>query len=272
MAKEKPRRTPTSGLVFSEADSQTMIDLLVRASDPVSDIPLTECKRRVFDGIAQMIAACVWLWSVNQIDIADSEACTCVCDLDGGWKNSREREGALTAHGCADFRARTGKLIRKVINGKAAYTVLRRDIIDDETWCASPEGKLWGSAGMDHFIISLFPLDERSCSMVSFNRRVGELSFSQRDHAIVHLLFQRIRWLHRTDGADPSGDELVSLTRRERQVLTLLLKGLSRKRVAADLRLSEHTIADHLKEIYRKLGVKSRAELLARFIPGRSRM
>src|SRR4051812_25641819 len=155
MAKEKPRRTPTSGLVFSEADSQTMIDLLVRASDPVSGIPLAECKRRVFDGIAQMIAACVWLWSINQIDIANSEACTCVCDLDGGWKNGRERDRALTAYGCTDFRVTTGKLIRKVIKGNRAYTVLSSDIIDDETWFASPGAKLWESAGMDRFIISL---------------------------------------------------------------------------------------------------------------------
>lgn len=33
------------------------------------------------------------------------------------------------------------------------------------------------------------------------------------------------------------------------------------------LDLSEHTVADYLKGIYRKLGVNSRAELLAKFIP-----
>jgi DNA-binding NarL/FixJ family response regulator len=49
-------------------------------------------------------------------------------------------------------------------------------------------------------------------------------------------------------------------------VLTLLLTGLSEKRVAVQLNLSKYTVHNHAKAIYRKLKVKSRAELLALFI------
>jgi DNA-binding CsgD family transcriptional regulator len=65
-------------------------------------------------------------------------------------------------------------------------------------------------------------------------------------------------------------ENLVSLSPRERQVLLLLLGGDSQKQVASKLGLSPYTVGDHLKEIYRKLGVVSRAELLSKFISGRT--
>ncbi|MCP4406783.1 MAG: response regulator transcription factor [Gammaproteobacteria bacterium] len=50
------------------------------------------------------------------------------------------------------------------------------------------------------------------------------------------------------------------LTHREREVLTLLAKGLSCKELAYLLGISPHTTADHIKNIYRKLNINSRAE------------
>jgi DNA-binding CsgD family transcriptional regulator len=46
-------------------------------------------------------------------------------------------------------------------------------------------------------------------------------------------------------------------------VLRLLLSGLSEKQIAARLDLSRHTVHNHVKEIYRVVGVQSRAELMA---------
>jgi len=54
------------------------------------------------------------------------------------------------------------------------------------------------------------------------------------------------------------------LTRREGQVAQLALQGKTNKRVARDLRISEHTVEDHLKAIFTKVGVSSRGELTAR--------
>ncbi len=53
------------------------------------------------------------------------------------------------------------------------------------------------------------------------------------------------------------------ITPRERDVLDLLLDGLPTKRVATRLDLSLHTVNDHLKAIYRKVGASGRDELLA---------
>jgi DNA-binding NarL/FixJ family response regulator len=50
------------------------------------------------------------------------------------------------------------------------------------------------------------------------------------------------------------------LTKREQQVLHLLAEGLSNQQLAAELKLSEHTVKNHLFRIYDKLGVSSRTE------------
>jgi DNA-binding CsgD family transcriptional regulator len=58
--------------------------------------------------------------------------------------------------------------------------------------------------------------------------------------------------------------EAFGATAREREVATLLARGLSRAELAETLVLSPHTVEDHVKSLYEKLGVASRQELVAR--------
>lgn len=59
----------------------------------------------------------------------------------------------------------------------------------------------------------------------------------------------------RTAEAEP-----VRLTPREDEVLTLLARGFQISQVAAHLVIAPNTAASHVKAIYRKLGISSRAE------------
>lgn len=54
---------------------------------------------------------------------------------------------------------------------------------------------------------------------------------------------------------------LARLSPRERQVAALAAEGYASVNIAAQLELGEHTVRDHLKSAYRKLGVHSRVEL-----------
>ena len=55
------------------------------------------------------------------------------------------------------------------------------------------------------------------------------------------------------------------LTPQERQVVELLLHGLTSRQLASRMVVSESTIHSHLAHVYEKLGVASRSQLLARF-------
>jgi DNA-binding NarL/FixJ family response regulator len=60
--------------------------------------------------------------------------------------------------------------------------------------------------------------------------------------------------------ASPTAVPHVSLTDRETEVLLRVAKGYTLPEIGQQLTLSRHTIADYVKQIYRKLNVSSRAE------------
>jgi len=59
-------------------------------------------------------------------------------------------------------------------------------------------------------------------------------------------------------------DEDSDLSPREYELLQLLARGQSNRQAAEALSLSPHTVGDHVKSIYRKLGVSSRGEAMVR--------
>jgi DNA-binding CsgD family transcriptional regulator len=58
--------------------------------------------------------------------------------------------------------------------------------------------------------------------------------------------------------------ESYGLTEREVEIVMLLARGLATKNIAAELILSPHTVRDHVKAIFDKVGINSRGELVAR--------
>lgn len=57
-----------------------------------------------------------------------------------------------------------------------------------------------------------------------------------------------------------------SLTDREKDVLRLILSGKTNKAIAAELFISENTVKTHVKNIYSKYNVSSRAEIISNFL------
>ena len=70
---------------------------------------------------------------------------------------------------------------------------------------------------------------------------------------------------HAGGGAvQPGSGVSESLTARERDVLAMISQGLSNKRVARALEISPETVKSHVKHIFFKLAVGTRAEAVSR--------
>ncbi len=55
---------------------------------------------------------------------------------------------------------------------------------------------------------------------------------------------------------------LDSLTRREREVFTLIARGCDNAQIADELHMAEHTVRNHVSMIYSKLGVQDRFQII----------
>jgi len=74
--------------------------------------------------------------------------------------------------------------------------------------------------------------------------------------AVAGHILARVRQQAPPGGIPPE----FSLTDKEAAVLTHLARGLSYKEIAEIQQISYHTVADHVKSIYRKMAVNSRSE------------
>jgi DNA-binding NarL/FixJ family response regulator len=58
------------------------------------------------------------------------------------------------------------------------------------------------------------------------------------------------------------------LSEREKEILNLVIGGLTKRKIAELLNLSYHTIDSHLRNIYRKLGVQSKSQAITKVLKG----
>ncbi|MSQ64913.1 MAG: response regulator transcription factor [Limnohabitans sp.] len=70
----------------------------------------------------------------------------------------------------------------------------------------------------------------------------------------------------KSDGDEIDADAVVigdiKLSKRQKQLILMLDRGLSNRDIAAELNISEHTVKVHLWRLFRRLGVKSRTQTL----------
>ena len=67
----------------------------------------------------------------------------------------------------------------------------------------------------------------------------------------------------RTPEQSSPGRQLTELTRREREVASLVARGLTNRQIAKELVISKYTVDNHLRNILKKLGLDSREQVAA---------
>jgi non-specific serine/threonine protein kinase len=59
----------------------------------------------------------------------------------------------------------------------------------------------------------------------------------------------------------PLDPRTQGLTAREQEVALLVGRGLTNRRIALELSISKHTVANHVRKILKKLGLRSRTQI-----------
>jgi DNA-binding NarL/FixJ family response regulator len=144
----------------------------------------------------------------------------------------------------------TGAVLLNEGDARGALTALRR------AWSA------WKALEAPHEAARVRVLIALAC------RELGDGDTAEMELDAARWAFQQLGAapdLARVDALSRQADgkESGGLTAREAQVLRLVASGMTNRAIAADLILSEKTVARHVSNIYTKLGVPSRAAATA---------
>jgi LuxR family maltose regulon positive regulatory protein len=104
-------------------------------------------------------------------------------------------------------------------------------------------------------------IDRAQAGLAAARREMAALSDVGRLRAMVDDLEREMGYARTRAGR---GEILTAPSDAEAAVLRLLVTDLSAREIAAELFLSPNTVRTHIRAIYRKLGVSSRAEAVAR--------
>lgn len=105
------------------------------------------------------------------------------------------------------------------------------------------------SAGAQGYLLKEQPAEQLTRQLVQLTEGICALSPS-----IARRIMEHFRLTGPSAGSDGE------LTPREKEVLALISRGLRNIDVARSLNIAESTVASHIKTIYRKLDISSRAE------------
>ena len=97
-------------------------------------------------------------------------------------------------------------------------------------------------------LISFDALEERGRSVMSLIADERAPPFEEGPESHLHHSLRRVIG--------------VSLTQKQKEVICLLLEGKSNKEIENELFISIHTVRNHIYNIYKRLGIKNRVELV----------
>jgi DNA-binding CsgD family transcriptional regulator len=158
----------------------------------------------------------------------------------------------------AEIATNVGAPVLLALSAQAAGAVL---LVDGETRAAlarlSESLRAWQELGMPYEAARVRVLMAKAC------RALGDEETADMHSEGARAVFRQLGAtpdLANRERSGPAGSSgpVGGLTGREREVLALVASGMTNRRIAETLRISEHTVARHLSNIFDKLDVTSR--------------
>ncbi|WP_438030101.1 response regulator transcription factor [Sorangium sp. So ce233] len=235
----------------------------LRLANELRDLPRgSELQRQhALSGLCAMVGARIGLW-VELRGVASGRVV--LGDASGvGWEDARQREGFMHYVGSAQRRSEDPSLPRFAqVPAAPVVTVMRRQLLQDSEWYGSDHVQEFRRGGnVDDFIYTAFRTGPDTSLAIALHRSWGDRQYTEQERRLVEVFHEECSFLHRPPEVPAA--LLAGLAPRLRETLRGLSRGLSEKEIAAELRISPHTVHDYVKALHRHFGVQSRGELLA---------
>lgn len=249
--------------VLAESDVRAIVRLLGETlAHPGSEV---DRKRFLLEGLARLVGADVWAWATQKGGSSPNDIAYFTM-MDGGWSSERQRGIATGAVWAGESQSIHDRMSEPV------FTVGRTDVYSDVDWYATELFKKYREpAGLDDVLMTGFRLGPDLVSVIGLHRSLGRPPFSERERLIVNLVTTEVGWLHRSGIPEADLAPVDDMSPRQRHAMLLLVSGRSRKEIALEMGISVHTANEYIAQVYVRLGIHSRGELMARFLRGRGR-
>ncbi len=250
--------------VLSDTDVRAMVRLVGEVAALDGDHAAK--KRFLMDGLCGLIRAEAWVWTLT-CQMAPNTVPTYVGFTRGGFSDERFAR-YLKALEHPDLARLTAPLARELQTHRTHLTRLLEQIDTTGGFATSGVYPLWKDADLGSVIASYRPLDDQCLSAIGIYRKNDDVSFTERESKMAHVILSEVPWLHETGWPEDRGVTVPRLYPQQRIVLNLLLQGGDRKSIASQLGISPNTVSGYVKEIYQHFKVNSQPELMRKFFNG----
>jgi DNA-binding CsgD family transcriptional regulator len=129
--------------------------------------------------------------------------------------------------------------------------------------------RFYRQPGVSDRIWVVFPINVDAESYFVFDTHEEGRRFGKNELYMAAEALRGIKWFHRQQLlAHGLGISDAPLTQAERRILAGLLSGASEKIIAHQLNLTQGTVHQYVTNVYRKFGVRGRAEFMALWLRG----
>jgi DNA-binding NarL/FixJ family response regulator len=207
--------------------------------------------------VAIEFAACVRPGETYQVSRA----------IDFGWQSHRDRTRVFDY--CLSMKLSDDVLVSEAMNRARPVSALARsEVMTNSAWRRTVlYNEVYVPSGIEDSLVSVLKLnDQGDIRALIFKRPPKTGVYSERERDLLDIFLNECQWLYSQpiSAAIPIGAaRLEKFSRREREVLEILLTGAPEKHIAGLLGVSRNTAHQYVKSVYRKLSVTSRPQLMA---------
>ncbi len=229
---------------------------------------LADRRSAVLNTVAGLVKADAGFWAWGH-GWPDEQSSTPIAQIDFGLTDE-QRLCLMTALLDREAQKTMQRRIAPLVRLKSRATSGIHDVYTQAEWDTVPVVRQQlAKAGFESWLHSVRYSAANTWSVLFLLRRIDRTWFGQEDAEFLDFAHTNVIWLHSTITEYLAPETFVSLTPRQRTVMMLLLDGLERKQMAHQLNVTEDTIGDHIKAIYRHFSVGSAMELAAYFLKSR---